>query len=546
MPNPIGYGRHITVLWLQPSHWPDARLVALSRAYRAFQETQRSMQIRNPWIFLVACTVGVLIALALILQRDHDAPEVGQEPESATEHQAEDSLIEFVQTAWTGDLDGMLERRLIRILTVPTETSYFLEKGKPRGINAEFFTAFETYINKRFPPKDRHLKVKIVVVPVSSGDILPALLEGRGDIATARLTITVGRKDQVDFSIPVIRDIDEIVVTGPASPEITTLDDLAGREVLVRQSSSYWEHLQTLNERFASEGKDPIKLLEAPEELSDSDLMQMVNAGLVDIIVVDDYKAELWAKILPELKVHPDIAINSGGEIGVIMRQDSPMLREAVNTFIEKHKSGTTFGNTVIKRYLGSTRFIRQATSPAELDKFDEVIGQFQKYGKQYKLDPLLLMSQGYQESGLNQQARNPSGAVGIMQVLPSTAREMKIDNIQKLEPNIHAGVKYVRYIIDTYFDDASIDDFNKTLFAFAGYNAGPNRISRLRDATQERKLDPNVWFGNVELVVSEKVGPEPVNYVSNIFKYYVGFRLMEQHREKRRQAKEDFEKTRR
>jgi len=228
------------------------------------------------------------------------------------------------------------------------------------------------------------------------------------------------------------------------------------------------------------------------------------------------------------------------------MRQDSPMLREAVNTFIEKHKSGTTFGNTVIKRYLGSTRFIRQATSPAELDKFDEVIGQFQKYGKQYKLDPLLLMSQGYQESGLNQQARNPSGAVGIMQVLPSTAREMKIDNIQKLEPNIHAGVKYVRYIIDTYFDDASIDDFNKTLFAFAGYNAGPNRISRLRDATQERKLDPNVWFGNVELVVSEKVGPEPVNYVSNIFKYYVGFRLMEQHREKRRQAKEDFEKTRR
>jgi membrane-bound lytic murein transglycosylase MltF len=157
--------------------------------------------------------------------------------------------------------------------------------------------------------------------------------------------------------------------------------------------------LQAVNERLASEDKDPIKLLKAPEELSDSDLMQMVNAGLVGIIVVDDYNAELWAKILPELKVHPDIAINSGGEIGVIMRQDNPMLREAVNTFIEKHKSGTTIGNTVIKRYLGSTRFIKQAMSPAELGKFDEVIYQFQKYGKQYKLHPPLLMSQGYQES---------------------------------------------------------------------------------------------------------------------------------------------------
>jgi membrane-bound lytic murein transglycosylase MltF len=504
------------------------------------------MQIRFLWIFIAAGASCVLILLAAACQPEQQTS--GTEPVQSTvvDRQTENSLIEFVQQPWTGDLDGMLERRIIRILTVPTETSYFFEKGKPRGISAEFFSAFETYVNKRFPPKDRHLKVKIVVVPVSIGDILPALLEGRGDIATARLTITEGRKDQVDFSTPVVRDIDEIVVTGPTSPEITTLDDLAGREILVRQSSSYWEHLQAVNERLTSEDKDPIKLLKAPEELSDSDLMQMVNAGLVGIIVVDDYNAELWAEILPELKVHPDIAINSGGEIGVIMRQDSPMLREAVNRFIEEHKGGTTFGNTVIKRYLGSTRFIKQATSPAELDKFDEVIGQFQKYGKQYRLDPLLLMSQGYQESGLNQQARNPSGAVGIMQLLPSTAREMKIDDIQKLEPNIHAGAKYVRYIIDTYFDDASIDDFNKTLFAFAAYNAGPNRISRLRNATQERELDPNVWFGNVELVVSEKVGPEPVNYVSNIFKYYVGYRLMEQHRETRHQAKEDFEKTRR
>jgi len=128
------------------------------------------MQIRTSWIFLAAGSVCILIALAFILQRDQEAPEADQEPEAASERQAEDSLIEFVQTPWTGDLDGMLERRLIRILTVPTETSYFLEKGTPRGITAEFVSAFEAFINKHFPPQARHLKVKVVVVPTSAGE----------------------------------------------------------------------------------------------------------------------------------------------------------------------------------------------------------------------------------------------------------------------------------------------------------------------------------------------------------------------------------------
>jgi ABC-type amino acid transport substrate-binding protein len=190
------------------------------------------------WISIVAGALSVRIVLAAACQPEQQSSGTEPVPPTEVDRQTEDSLITFVQQPWTVDLDGMLGRRIIRILTVPTETSYFFEKGKPRGISAEFFSAFETYINMRSPPKDRHLKVNIVVVPVSSGDLLPALLEGRGDIATARLTITEGRKDQVDFSIPVIRDIDEIVETGPASQEITTLDDLAGREVLVCQSSS--------------------------------------------------------------------------------------------------------------------------------------------------------------------------------------------------------------------------------------------------------------------------------------------------------------------
>lgn len=515
------------------------------------------MQIGPRWLLGLAFAAGILAAAAIGFQRiaqvgGTEAPrsreagsdslsDSGDGDEDISEETLEQSLLELVRTPWTGDLDGMLERRLIRVLIVPSETMYFLEKGKPRGIVAEFRSAFETFINKRFPGQAKHLKTNVAVVPTRSDDLLPALLDGRGDIAASNLTITPQREGLVDFSDPVSNEVDEIAVTGPASPQIAGLGDLAGEEVLARPSSSYWEHLERLNQRFTSEGKDPIKLQPAPEELDDADLLDMVNAGLVEIVVVDDYKAELWAKVLPDIRLHPDVTVNSGGRYGWMMRRGSPLLQKAINAFIEGHKQGTTFGNTVIKRYLGSTEFVRRATSPAELGKFDRVVDLFRQYGEQYNLDPLLLMAQGYQESQLDHRARSPSGAVGIMQVMPSTSGEMKVGDVRKLEPNIHAGTKYIRLLIDRYFNDDSLDDLNKALFAFAAYNAGPNRILRLREVTRKRGLDPDTWFDNVELLVSEQVGPEPVTYVSNIFKYYVGFKLLEQHREAQRQAKETF-----
>jgi membrane-bound lytic murein transglycosylase MltF len=464
--------------------------------------------------------------------------------DETADRRAEHRLLDLVHAPWVGDLDGMLERRLIRVLILPSSTMYFLERGKPMGIVAEFQAAFEAFINKRFPPQSRHLKTSVVVVPTSRDDLMPALVDGRGDIAASSLTITPGREARVDFSEPVAGEIKEIVVTGPSSPTLVGLDDLAGREVLARRSSSYWEHLEELNERFGAEGKKPVMLVPAPEQLQDEDLMEMVSAGLVAIIVVDDFKAELWAQVLPDLTLHSDIVIKSGGRFGWMMRKESPLLQKTINAFINEHKAGTSFGNTVIRRYLGSTRFVKGATSPGEVRKFDAVVDVFRRYGERYDLDPLLLMAQGYQESGLDQGARSSSGAVGIMQVLPSTGKELNVGDIRQLEPNIHAGTKYIRRIIDTYFADDVFDDLNKMLFAFAAYNAGPNRIGRLRKTARERGLDAVTWFGNVELVVAEKVGAEPVAYVSNIFKYYVAFKLLEQDREAQQRAKESFQKS--
>jgi len=512
------------------------------------------MKKQARWLLGAALSVAILGGLAIFArlspwpaERLSAQSAVGSDPAGVDEEEdseAVQGLLDLVREPWVGDLDGMLERRLIRVLIVPSETAYFLEKGKPRGFVAEWQVEFETYINKRFPRSDRRMKTRVVIVPTRGDDLLPGVLSGRGDIAASSLTITPEREGKVDFSDPVADGIDEIAVTGPASPEIAVLDDLAGKEVLVRETSSYWEHLERLNERFKSEGKKPIRLQPAPEGLQDADLMQMVNAGLAEIVIVDNYKAELWAKILPDIRLHGDIAVNRGGQTGFMMRKGSPKLRETIDAFIATHKAGTSFGNTVIRRYLGSTEFVRRATAPQEVGRFDQVVDSFRKYGDQYHVNHLLLIAQGYQESRLDHGARSHAGAVGIMQLMPATGRAMKVGDIRDLDANIHAGAKYIRSIMDDYFADEGLDEVNRTLFAFAAYNAGPPRIARLREKTGQRGLSPDIWFDNVELLVSENIGAEPVTYVSNIFQYFVAFRLLEEHRRERQQVKEEFEQN--
>jgi membrane-bound lytic murein transglycosylase MltF len=464
-------------------------------------------------------------------------------PAETAEEQAEEAMLRFVNEPWTGDFDGMLERGLIRALVVPSKTMYFMEKGKPRGIAYELLTAFQDRINKQYPPSIKHIKTHIAFVPMTPDQVIPALLEGRGDIVVAALINTPEREKLVDFSNPFFHDINEIVVTGPASPELMTLDDLSGQEVFVRRSSSYWEHLERLNEDFKNEGKEPVKLDPAPEQLGDADLLEMINAGLSGMIVIDDYKAVLWAKVFPGIKLHSEMVLNAGGEIGWMLRKESPKLKAEVDAFAKTHGQGTLVGNTLVRRYVDSDKFVKRATSPGELEKFDKLVGFFRKYADQYDLDYLLMMAQAYQESHLNQKAKSPVGAVGIMQLMPATGKQMKTGDIHQLEPNIHAGVKYIRHVIDRYFKDEPMDELNKTLFAFAAYNAGPGRVRGLRKAAKKSGLDPNVWFNNVEVVAAKKIGSETVTYVSNIFKYYVAYKLVQEEETARRKAKETSRK---
>ena len=270
----------------------------------------------------------------------------------------------------------------------------------------------------------------------------------------------------------------------------------------------------------------------------------MVNAGLVPITVVDDFLAEFWKQIFTDLTVHKDVTLRTGGSLAVAFRPENPKLREVVNTWIRKHGEGDAFRNVIERRYLESVKYAKNAAADAERRKLTAMVELFKKYGAQYEMDYLLMAAQGYQESTLDQAVKSPVGAVGVMQVMPATGKELKVGDINKLEPNIHAGVKYMRFMIDQYFKDEPMDDLNKGLMAFAAYNAGPGRLRQLRREAEKRGLNPNVWFGNVERIASERIGRETVTYVSNIYKYYIAYRLLADQQERRAAAKQEIARS--
>ncbi|MWV16614.1 transporter substrate-binding domain-containing protein [Pseudomonas sp. L-22-4S-12] len=448
-----------------------------------------------------------------------------------------------MQQPWSGDLDGMIERRVIRVLTVNNRSIYTADKGILHGTAVDFFQAFERELNTQLAAekklKHKHLKVRVVFIPVRRDDLLPALVAGKGDIAAANLTITPERLKLVDFTRAGLTNVREVVVSGPASPAIASLEDLSGKDVFVRQSSSYYESLVALNRQFSAAKRAPVNLKLAPEPLEDEDLLEMLNAGLIPLQVVDKHKADFWKEIFPQLRVHDDIVLRSGGEIGWALRKDSPQLKTVLDDFVSRNKQGTLLGNQVLTRYLKNFKYVKNATSESERKKFRALIEYFKKYGKQYNVDWLLMGAQGYQESRLNQNAKSAVGAIGVMQLMPATGKDMQVGDITKAEANIHAGVKYMRWMIDHYYANEPMTELDKALFAFASYNAGAGRISALRKEAAKLGLNPNVWFHNVEYVAAEKIGQETVTYVSNIYKYYIAYHLLMESKAAQEQAME-------
>ncbi|MEJ2655904.1 MAG: transporter substrate-binding domain-containing protein [Desulfobacterales bacterium] len=481
--------------------------------------------------------MGIMIffSVSLILTSSL-ASSVQKSTSSITDEQA---ILRRINSPFKGDLGEIRKRRIIRVLVSYCKTNYFFDHGKPRGFEYELLKAYEKFLNQNV--KNAYAKTKMIFVPIPFDQILRALNKGQGDIAAATLTITPERQKIVNFTKPYISRVDEIVVLNKNINKLQSLEDLSNQKVYVRKGSSYVAHLASLNQRLKKLKKRPIKILESQEYLVTEDILEMVNAGIVDITVADHHEARAWSQVLPNIVIRNDLKINSEGRIAWAVRKENQALLSSLNDFIQKSKKGTLLGNILFKRYYQDSKWIKNPIAEAERKKLAEVMDLFKKYAARYHFNFLELSAQAYQESGLDNSKRSPTGAIGIMQVLPETAsdKNINIKNIYLLENNIHAGAKYLNFLRTRYFSIPGMKPADRVFFSWAAYNAGPGRIYNLRKETIKRGFNPNKWFFNVEKIASELIGRETVDYVANINKYYVAYQLYFEIHNKRTKIKQ-------
>lgn len=426
------------------------------------------------------------------------------------------------------------EPPIIRVLVSYDASNYFVDSGRQCGLEYELMTGFEEFLAER---SERVIPPRLVYIALPFQQLIQAVAEGRGDLAAAGLTITEERRRRVDFARPYRRGVREVLVRHRGAEPIGTARDLSGRSVQVVRASSYASHLARLNRELEREGLAPVRIEQADRRFQTEDLLQMVHAGIFSYTVADDHIALAWAEVLEGIVVEA-ASINEGGELAWALRKDNHRLREALDAYARSRRQGTFEHNLLFRRYYDSTRWIRNPADSITRGRLARLRPLLERYAAKYRLDWLALAAIAYQESGFDSQARSTAGAVGIMQVMPATARDANVailDAGADDEANIHAGARYLAFLRNRYFSDESISPAARFDFTVAAYNAGPARVAQLRRTAGREGLDPNRWFGHVEHVARRVIGRETVEYVANVNKYYIAFRSLEAQLDMRR-----------
>lgn len=482
------------------------------------------------YLFIVIALCGIFLIKPAVC---HAA---ARHAAGATANSMESAVIYRATAKSTADLSS--KTRVIRVLVHFDRTKFFVANGRPYGLEAEAFAEYEKFLNKN--RSRRSPKISIVFIPLRFDELIPALRAGKGDIAAGMITATADRKELVSFADPYLHNVSEILVANKDVPIPSTPENLSGKTIHVLRGSSYVRHLKDLNSRLTAAGHHPATIVEMPSSANDEDILEMVSSGMLSYTVTDNCVAGHWAKILPGIRLVPDVAVAQRGSIAWAVRKNNPALLGSLNQFVtyaHKNLQGTIA--VLWNRYFQSVDLIKNPLTIDPAGRFKTLSPHFKEAGSQNKMDWLMMMAQGFQESGLDQTRKSPRGAIGVMQLLPQTARSVGYKDISMAKSNIAAGVAYLNYIRTTYFSDPAIPPDARVDFSLAAYNAGPARIQALRKVAQARGLNPNLWFGNVERVALDKVGEEPVRYVANINKYYIAYRLThEMAEEKNRHGK--------
>ncbi len=446
---------------------------------------------------------------------------------------AADPLGRHVADRYPASLETILERRSLRVLTSRNAFDFFLHDGRRGGYQYEMARAFVDFLNERYSDErgEGALPIHFELIPVHDDQLIPLLLEGAADLIAARLTITPERASRVRFSEP-YRTVDELLVTHDRTPRIESIEGLAGQRVVVRQSSSYAESLAELDRELVAAGLDPIEIEFVDERLETERILELVAARRFPYTVADSMVAELAVGIHPQLRIVEVEPLRRGGRLAWATHPSAAALTKEMNAFLARYEEGSLLGNMAVRKYFeAESAFVAPfAEGNRGISEYDHL---FRANSERFDLDWRLVAAMAYQESRFDPLASNRSGAVGLLQIKPETAREPYIDipqveGIGNVNENVRAGLKYLTWIKERYFDSKpEMRERDRLRMALAAYNAGPRTLIRARRRAEQLGLDPNRWFRNVELALLDMRKTEPVVYVSEINQRYLAYLLL-------------------
>jgi len=430
-----------------------------------------------------------------------------------------EQLTKRLESVYTDDFDAIKKRKTLRVITRNNAASYFLWRGELLGFEYELVKAFA---------KQHKLRLEIISAPSHEAQI-PMLLQGKGDIIASFLTVTENRKQRGIVFSRYHHKASEVIVSRVDDNSIQTIDDLAGRSIYVRKSSAYWETLQTLKNTGLK-----FNLIGAPENMETEEIIAQVANGKFDLTLADNHLLNI--ELTWRDDIHAALVIGDVRDNAWAIRSNNPQLLKVVNQFIKKQYRSLFYNVTYNKYFKNAHRIKKYRAQRIDLNPdgtlspYDALV---KKYAQKHDFDWRLLVAQMYQESRFNPKAKSWAGAQGLMQVMPRTAKEMKISNLKDPESGIKAGVRYLNWVRERFEQDLSVKD--RMWFTLAAYNAGQGHVKDARRLARQQGLNPDKWFDNVEkamLLLSKRKyyakarhgyvrGTEPVNYVREIRSRY-------------------------
>ncbi|MEB0207029.1 transglycosylase SLT domain-containing protein [Pseudomonas sp. CCC3.1] len=428
--------------------------------------------------------------------------------------------LQVGQPSQVRDLAQIRSSQVLRVLVNQSRNSSGEVQGQDIGVEYHRLRAFERYLNAQ--ARDGQ-EITLKIIPKAKDQLLGALMRGEGDLMAPGELLDVKPTHAVSPSDPIVDRVPLLLVGVKGEHRYTRFEQLSGRTVALTTGSAAGESINLINQKLALRKLPPVKVEWVDPSLAVEDVLEMVQAGIFHLTIVEKPIAERWATLMPKLRFDRQVLISEPAAMRWFVRRDASMLHTSVDKFLASYKAPSN-QDVAFERVYRRLYRVHYPLAKADRQKLEKLRPVLQKHARQQGMDWLNLAALAFKESALDPGARGSGGATGLLQITPSAAQRVGVNDIKNVDNNVQAGAKYLALIRRKFFSSPKLNERERMAFVLAAYNMGPERVQAMRAEAKRRGLNPNQWFFQVERIAMEQVGMSGVSYVNSVNKYYLAF----------------------